>query len=257
MKVLLILSDGMRPDAIAEHKLTQYMQKNATYCMEARTVMPSVTLPCHMSLFHSVDPNRHGITSNTYVPQMRPVSGLFEQLAAKGKNCAMFYNWEELRDVARPGKQCMNICISGKRYGYEKSSQALFEAAKKQMQGKDVDFAFLYFGWPDDEGHKFGWMSNEYLHAANACCDMVLNLTEELDDDCVIIYTADHGGHDRMHGTDMHEDMTIPMFFLGKPFEKGKNMQGLSIKDIAPTVANLFEAEIPEEWDGSDIRCKA
>ena len=40
-----------------------------------------------------------------------------------------------------------------------------------------------------------------------------------------------------MHGTDMPEDMIIPIFFLGKPFEAGKEIEGLSIKDIAPTVA--------------------
>ena len=41
--------------------------------------MPSVTLPCHMSLFHSVDPDRHGITTNGYVPQVRPIKGMFDQ----------------------------------------------------------------------------------------------------------------------------------------------------------------------------------
>lgn len=59
MKVLLALLDGMRPDSI-------------TNVPEAQTVFPSVTLPCHISLFHSVDPDRHGITTNTYTPQVRP-----------------------------------------------------------------------------------------------------------------------------------------------------------------------------------------
>ena len=46
----------------------------------AQTVMPSVTLPCHMSLFHSVAPDRHGILTNTYTPQVRPINGICEQL---------------------------------------------------------------------------------------------------------------------------------------------------------------------------------
>lgn len=55
MKVLMILVDGMRPDSIADIQLAQ----NLTSTMAAKPVMPSVTLPCHMSLFHSVAPSRH------------------------------------------------------------------------------------------------------------------------------------------------------------------------------------------------------
>lgn len=69
----------------------------------AKTVVLSVTLPCHMSLFHSVVPQRHGILTNIYVPQVRPVKGLFEILTGQGKKCAMFYSWEELRDISGPG----------------------------------------------------------------------------------------------------------------------------------------------------------
>ncbi|MDO4829744.1 MAG: alkaline phosphatase family protein, partial [Clostridia bacterium] len=80
-KVVLILVDGMRPDAVltcGNEKMKARINECA-YTLHARTVMPSVTLPCHMSLFHSVDPDRHGILTNTYVPQVRPVEGLYER----------------------------------------------------------------------------------------------------------------------------------------------------------------------------------
>lgn len=60
MKVLLILSDGMRPDGLEGHPAVARLMREGSYSLRARTVMPSVTLPCHMSLFHSVDPGRHG-----------------------------------------------------------------------------------------------------------------------------------------------------------------------------------------------------
>ena len=96
MKTLLILSDGMRPDFMQDHSLTGYLKKNGTYCTDAQTVMPSVTLPCHMSLFHSVGPERHGITTNTYMPQVRPIEGLCEVLNKVGQSCAMLFNWEQI-----------------------------------------------------------------------------------------------------------------------------------------------------------------
>ena len=103
-KVLLILVDGMRPDAVEKcgHPFAKKLTSQGIYFNSAKTVMPSVTLPCHMSLFHSVDPDRHGILTNTYVPQVRPVKGLCEVLRAAGKKCALVYNWEEIKDLSRP-----------------------------------------------------------------------------------------------------------------------------------------------------------
>jgi predicted AlkP superfamily pyrophosphatase or phosphodiesterase len=54
MKVVLILVDGMRPDATTAIPEAQSMKAASTHCYTTSTVMPSVTLPCHMSLFHSV-----------------------------------------------------------------------------------------------------------------------------------------------------------------------------------------------------------
>ena len=102
MRVLLILVDGMRPDSLTDIQKAQEIIKKSSYTMEAKTVMPSVTLPCHMSLFHSVDPSRHGTTTNTYAPQVRPINGLCEVIKNNNKSSAFFYNWEELRDLTRP-----------------------------------------------------------------------------------------------------------------------------------------------------------
>ena len=223
MKVLLILADGMRPDGVIGHPVADHFMRHGAYCMNAQTVSPSVTLPCHMSLFHSVDPSRHGITTNTYVPQVRPVSGLFEQLAAAKKKCAMFYNWEELRDLCRPGSLALSEFVSGTAYGYEAACLECCRKAETALKGSDIDFAFL--------SRLIEALGNEYL----------------------IIYTADHGGHGRSHGTEMPEDMTIPIFFLGGPFEAGRKLDGISIMDIAPTILSLLGGEIPGEWEGNII----
>lgn len=254
MKALLILADGMRPDGVLDHPLTQLFMRRGTFCINARTVSPSVTLPCHMSLFHSVDPSRHGITTNTYVPQVRPVSGLFEQLAAVKKKCAMFYNWEELRDLCRPGSLALSEFVSGTAQGYEAACLECCKKAEAALKGSDIDFAFLYLGWPDEAGHEHGWMGEEYMKALHACCDMTGRLIEALGDEYLIVYTADHGGHGRSHGTEMPEDMTIPVFFLGEPFQAGRELDGISIMDIAPTLLSLLGGEIPGEWEGSIIR---
>lgn len=64
---------------------------------------------------------------------------------------------------------------------------------------------------------------------------------------------ADHGGHDRMHGTDLPEDMTIPLFILGKDDEAGIEIENANIKDITPTVTKLLCVERDGDWEGKEI----
>ncbi len=253
MKVLLRLSAGLRPDRLEEQPFIQKLMKKGTYCMTAQTVMPSVTLPCHMSLFHSVEPSRHGVTTNTYTPQVRPVPGLFEQLAKADKKCAFFYNWEELRDLSRPGSLFYSEMRSGVLDSFETTNQQLCDSAEKYLNENDIDFTFLYLGWTDGAGHSYGWMSDEYQRAVTETCKSMDRLLENLKDEYTVILTADHGGHDRIHGENVKEDMTIPVFLCGAPFAENREISNVSILDLAPTITQLLDAKPAKEWEGHAI----
>lgn len=253
MKILLILVDGMRPDALLQIPQAQALLQTAASTMQARTVMPSVTLPCHMSLFHSVDPARHGTTTNTYAPQVRPVKGLCEVLAANRKRSAFFYDWEELRDLTRPGSLDHACFYSGDRLGYDRTGDLLTAAAIEYLQTDAPDFAFLYFGAPDMAGHSHGWMGEQYMNALQHCFENIERVLAILPEDCTVILTADHGGHGRMHGTDLPEDMIIPLIIRGEGFEAGKDFGSAGILDIAPTVAALLGVAPDSEWEGKSL----
>lgn len=254
MKALLILSDGMRPDSIDGLPYIEKLKKLGSFSMNARTVMPSVTLPCHMSLFHSVPPERHGITTNTYIPPVRPINGICEQVKIGKKRSALFYNWEEIRDLARPGRICRGEFFGGRMYGYDRANEYLCEKTAEYLASEDAaDFTFLYLGWTDSAGHKFGWMSDGYLDAMKRTVDMIEKLTDSLSDEFVTIITSDHGGHGRDHGSDCDEDMTIPIFAFGGPFEGGRVLENASILDIAPTVAELLSVDPDPDWEGKSF----
>lgn len=253
MKVLLVLLDGMRPDAIGDIPQVQAMIREGASTLEAQTVFPSVTLPCHMSLFHSVDPARHGTTTNIYMPQVRPVDGLCEMLKAAKKRSAFFYNWHELRDLARPGNLAYEHYLEGHVLGWEQTTTLLCDSAIDHIRKYAPDFTFFYTGLPDETGHAKGWMSPEYLEALRYSWKEVGRLTDSLPEDYTVIVIADHGGHDRTHGTTMPEDMTIPVFLKGKDFPAGSKLQNVSIKDIAPTVAALLGADPAVEWEGKPL----
>ena len=251
-KVLLILVDGLRPDAIDRcgHPFLRQLREESASCMESRTVMPSVTLPCHCSLFFSVDPERHGILTNTWSPQVRPIDSLGDTVAKAGKRAAMFYNWEELRDLNRPGNLIHSEYISQYSMDGKVSDRLLTDHAISCIQEENPDFLFLYLGFTDEAGHDKGWMTEHYLDAVANASGCIEKIWKSLPEDWCMVVTADHGGHERSHGCDIPEDMTIPIYFAGRPFEKGKKLQGVNIKDIAPTIAKLMELTPPREWEG-------
>lgn len=255
-KVILILADGMRPDAIEKlkHPFYEKLKKESSYTLNAKTVMPSITLPCHMSLFHSVEPNRHGTLTNTYATMVRPVTGLIEQLAKFDLSSVMFYTWEELRDIAAPGSLAYQHMVSGHAVGYPKADCDSTESAIEIYNKYNPDFTFLYLGTPDGKGHDYGWMSDEYMDGVNASWDNIEKFLNGINGEYTVIITADHGGHDRIHGHDIPEDMTIPVIACGKEFEKGRILENVNIIDIAPTICDIFGVNTDRDWEGKSFK---
>lgn len=250
-KVILILADGMRPDSMKKLPYVQKLMKESSYTMRAQTVFPSVTLPCHMSLFLGVPPERHGITTNLYIPLVRPVNGICEQLHAAKKTAAIFYDWEQLRDLWRPGNVSLSMYSS--RGGYEKNDAKNTNFAIDYIAEEAPDFVFLYLGFPDGAGHTFGWMSDEYMDSIRKSWENIEKIVEKYRDEYTFIITADHGGHDRVHGTNMIEDMVIPLMLLGPDFAPGEIERDVNIMDIAPTITRLIGADESPEWEGKPL----
>ena len=252
-KVVLLLVDGMRPDGLlqSEHPFVETMQREGTCYLAAQTVMPSVTLPCHMSLFHSVTPERHGVTTNTFTPQVRPIEGLIDRLDSRGKKCGMFYNWEELRDLYRPGHVHETFFVNEEKQN--DTDPIITDKAIEYIKAEQPDFVFLYLGETDSAGHGSGWMSAHYIETIRTAMDCTKRVYDALPEGYTLIVTADHGGHDRGHGNDMPEDMTIPICCIGAPFEKGAALSGGNIIDIPVTIAKLMGVDPVKEWEGKAL----
>ena len=58
-----------------------------------------------------------------------------------------------------------------------------------------------------------------------------------------------------MHVWDIPEDMIIPMLFFGPRFSAGQAVAHVDLRDIAPTIADILEIEMPREWEGTSL-CK-
>ncbi len=266
---VLCVVDGLRPDILwpASYRPDSYRPDARLECdtpvldelmargratLTARSVMPSVTLPCHMSLFHSVEPGRHGVVTNTWTPQVRPVPGLFDVARAAGQRTAAYYNWEELRDLWRPGALTMGY------FWHDNKSPAgdarVAQAAAVGLRAGEIDLAFVYLGHVDEAGHRYGWLSPGYLDAvahADACIGALLDAVGA---EGTLLVTADHGGHDRSHGTDAEADMLVPLIIVGPGIASDAGLpDGASLLDVAPTLAALHGLPIPAEWEGRNL----
>ncbi len=253
-KVVLVLVDGMRPDGMlgCGNPFAKKFPTLSAHALDAQTVMPSVTLPCHMSLFHSVDPDRHGIVTNTYTPQVRPIEGLFDRLDRFEKKCAFFNTWEELRDLSRPDHLHTYMCFN--QHKQEDTDTKITDAAIKYLVSEQPDFMFVYLGETDElGGHSCGWMSEQYMKSVSKAWDCIERIYHALPEGYTLITTADHGGHDRGHGSNMPEDMTIPICFYGPAFAADTEIKNVSIKDIAPTIAKLLGVPNAKEWEGKAL----
>ena len=256
-KVIVISVDGMRPDGIENcgNRFLLDLAQEGSSCLRASTIMPSVTLPCHSSLFFSVDAERHGITTNTWMPMVRPIPSMGDVVAQAGGICGMFFNWEQLRDLNAPGTMDRSYYerIWSPYRDVKGADDHVTDQCIAFMNEAKPDFIFLYLGVTDEVGHKHGWMTPEYLDSVAHASDCIRKVKEAAGDEYHIIVTADHGGHDRSHGSDMPEDMTIPIIFWGKSFESGKKLDNVNIKDIAPTVADVMGINKPRDWEGKSI----
>ena len=243
--------DGLRPDAItaANCPTLRSLCERGACTFAARSVMPSITLPCHMSIFHSVPPSRHCVTTNTWQPMARPIPGLIDQARLHEKRCVAFYNWEPLRDISRP--ETLELAwYRNSSYTHEGDDE-ITDVAIAEIARHQPDFAFVYLGTVDTAGHYYGWMSEGYLRQAERDDQNLGRLLASLPASAHILVHADHGGHERNHGLDIPEDMTIPWLLVGPRIRPGHAIAAqVSLLDTAPTLAHLLGIPAPRDWEG-------
>ena len=164
----------------------------------------------------------------------------------------MFYGWEPLRDICNPGS--LRFAVYTNAYMQESGDTVLTDECERIIDQHKPDLAFLYMVETDEKGgHDNGWMTEAYLARISTAIDNVKRMFDKYGDEYRIIIMADHGGHERSHGTDLPEDMTIPLFFIGERFENGATKDGLSLLDIAPTVAAVMGIPADPDWEGKSI----
>jgi len=257
-RVIVVVLDGLRPDAIDRFDLTHVYQLMSTGASSytGTTVAPSVTTAALASLFTGVSPSRHGLTGDrVFIPRsastLAPVPDV---LARSGFPSTAFLT--ELPAIFRGiGARV------GRRLGFGttrfvgRTAADVLTVARTTLRTQRRGLIVLH--WPDADraGHDHGWMSPAYADGCRAIDSALgaLCSAAHLNDDpsTMLIALADHGGGGIIandHESEHHFDWTIPIAFAGLGIAPGV-LDDAQLLDVPPTLLHALDIEPPMNYE--------
>ena len=272
--VFIISIDGGKPAVIQATEMPNLkrMAAHGACTWEARTIMPSITLPSHTSMLTGVGPDKHHILWNNYAPEkgICQVPTIFALAKAHNPSLttAMIVGKVKFNHLWQPGSldlfdykgpQTKRPETPAERI--ESATHPALEVAKnsaRYISASKPALCFIHFPDPDSAGHKFGWGSPEQQEALRHC-DQAIGTIEQavqqagIASSSVILITADHGGHAKTHGEDIPDDRNIPWIASGAGVRSTPLTTHIDTFDTAATALWLLDIPRPESFDGKPV----
>ena len=243
-QVLIVSVDGLRPDALSKIDTgnIQALAARGAYTWEARTIMPSNTLPSHVSMLTGYPPEVHRILWDEYLPARGrlTVPTLFTAVRAAGMRSAMIVGKNKFDYFKDSGVVDTYWVVAGG------DDEVAARAAAETSSG--FNLVFVHFPDVDLAGHAKNWMSSGYLERVARADQAVGRLLAAVPWWTTVILTADHGGGSRAnnHGSAAACDMTIPWIVSGPGTLRGRRLStDVHTTDTAATAAFVLGIDLP------------
>ena len=277
-RVVVVSVDGLRGDAVAYMPALSALAARGAWTDSMQTVVPSLTVPGHLSMFTGRDVTTLGITSNVLDRQ----SGL--ALAING--ASTMFEWVK----GAGGRSVALVASSLVPASQLESARAYFgldevtavdgnlgdlraKAIARATAADAPTLLFVHIPTVDYAGHDFGWIRTdasdpardvlgaEYVGAARAADGIIGELSAALQPaiasgEVALVVTADHGGGHgdgckasiagyREHCTKSAADRTIPFVLVARDVAPVRLAGRPSITQVAPTVGRLLRVTVP------------
>lgn len=269
-RVIMISLDGICVEGFqkAHAPSLKGMMSQGAFSLDTRVVMPSVTLPNWTSHLTGSGPEQHGVFNNnwtlansSYPAVRRDEDGYYPSVFQALKKCqpscktAFYYNWKPL---AYPfNEKYLDEIKYLANDAYASNYHQAFQFVKKHRYNPTV--VFLYSVHTDHAGHKYGWMSREYLQSIEEA-DQQIGIffqklrQEDLFNDTHFLFLTDHGGIGKGHGGTSAAEMIVPWGISGPGIKRNFLIsEPNNTTNTAPMLLHLFGGKPLPEWTGKVI----
>lgn len=233
--------------------------------MQTRVVMPSVTLPNWTSHLTGSGPEQHGVVNNKWTKSNVKLPAI--EMDADGyypsvfkvlkenvpqMKTAFYYNWANLIYPYNQRYLDETCFLEEDAYipNYEKAFKFLVE------NRENPTLVFLYTVHTDHVGHKYKWMSPEYIRSIEEADVEIGRLIEKMKqeglyEDTHFMFLSDHGGIEHGHGGVSVEEMVVPWSISGPGIAKRVQMEEANnTVNTASVILHLFQVKQPSAWTG-------
>lgn len=269
-RIVLISLDGICVDGFLKAKTPNLdaLLAEGSLSLDTRVVMPSVTLPNWTSHLSGSGPEQHGVVDNSWeiskfiLPAIETDSegyypSVFKVLkkALPQVKTAFYYNWINL--FYPYNKQYLDEVSYLEEDAYVPNYEKALSFLKENR--KHPTLVFLYSVHTDHAGHKYKWMSPEYIQSIEEA-DVEIGRfidkmkQEGLYNDTHFMFLTDHGGINYGHGGVSTNEMIVPWGITGPGIKKGfKITEANNTVNTAATILHLFKVKQPLSWTGEVI----
>lgn len=258
-RVLAISVDGLNPRAIrklgrsrtpAFHRL----MREGAWTFNARTERESTsTLPNHTGMLTSrrVDERHrgHGVSFNrddggtVHQAAGHYVASVFDVVHDRGGATALFTAKPKFRFYQRTwnthGARDRTGADDGRakidRFTVDQNNARLVARLNADLRRSPRQFTFLHLSLPDRAGHRYGFMSKEYLAAVRRTDRLLGSVLATIADrpalrrQTLVVLTADHGGRGATHSRPARlQNYRIPFMAWGPGVAAGRNLHALN-----------------------------
>lgn len=238
---------------------------NSAWTIHKRSVLPTSSASNWASMFKGVGPEAHGFNANIQSPAFdiafADKKGNFPSLFSlyrevfPEREMGYLYQWDGMRYLFDMDDfnytQQFPISSAGSSNMAEKASQYIIS--------KTPAILALFWDFPDNIGHNYGWYSDEYMNVLKLLDSYVQSIYDACDKAGILgstlfVITSDHGGHDKTHGSPVMSDLETPFILIGKDIVPGEIEYPVLQYDVAAIIADYLHLTIPQAWRGRPIR---
>lgn len=264
--VVLIGFDGLGAYAVpdAEMPILKQLMATGSWSLKARTVLPSSSADNWASMLMGAGVTLHGYTEwNSRTPEIPSAAvnqygkfpGIFGLLKSSRPSAktAVIYNWEGIGYLFE--KEAVDIVVHDEKAEgnfYADTAAAIIKKEKPVL-------TFIHFSEPDGVGHSIGHRTPEYyaeLKNVDRRIGTVIQAVKDagIEDQTIILISADHGGIKKGHGGKSLDEILIPWVIKGPGVKKGNEITDvIATYDTAATIAYILGLKKPQPWRGLPV----